>query len=1319
MAVLEGEEVRNDNKDVVKENDPENANGAEGSADVVPAGGDGGPGAAGAGDGDDAIIDEKEKGKKEKAKEPMVSFFRLFTFADKFDYVLMAGGSIGAIVHGAALPIFFLFFGKLLNGLGENSGSLQGASTHTIDKYSMYYLWLGLAVLGSSWLEVSFWMQTGDRQAAKLRTKYLESLLQQDVGFFDTDTNTGDFVSSIASDPLMVQDAISEKVGNFQHYISTFVAGFIVGFTNEWRIALVTVAIVPLIAISGGFYAYSLTTSSSRAAGAYSEAGSIAEQSIAQVRTVYSFVSESKFIKAYSTALEKTFKYGAQAGLAKGLGMGVTYGVLFCCWALLLWYGGILVRKGTVNGGTALAAIFSVIIGGLALGQAVPNLTAFARGKVAAYKIFLMIDHEPQINKPDPTAETLEKVDGRIELRRIDFVYPSRPDVHIFKDFSLTIPAGKTVAIVGSSGSGKSTVVSLIERFYDPISGEVLLDDHDIKKLDVKWLRAQIGLVNQEPALFATTIGANILYGKDNATQEEIEAAAKASNAHGFIDQLPLKYETQVGERGIQLSGGQKQRVAIARAMLKNPAVLLLDEATSALDAGSEQTVQEALDRLMVGRTTIVVAHRLSTIRNAESIAVVQEGRIVERGTHDELIARPDGAYSALVRLQEMAAAKDTSMKRSSSRTSYESRLSRGGGSYRAPGSLSITRSGPLSMQKSGSSRSAGDPKQGEAGDVLDGKDLMEPKSKGSLTRLFIMSKDEWVYGIAGTIGSMLAGCLNPAFALIIAEVLTAYYNKSHSKMRKDVSTYALIFVALGVAAPFIYVLQHYSLGVVGERLVKRVRELMLTGILRNEMGWFDREENNSGQILARLNADATNVRAAIGDRVSVIVQNTTLLLVACIFSLSLQWKLALVMLSTFPLFVFAAFGENMFLKGFSGDVNKAYSRASRVAGEAVSNIRTVAAFNAEKKVQALFATELEGPSSRSFWRGQVAGLGFGISQLFMYGAYGLGLWYSGQLENDGSTKFGPVIKVFLILIVTAFAVAETLALTPDLVKGGQAVESVFEVLDRKTKIEPEDPNGLQVEKIVGDIELKRVEFAYPSRPDVTVFKSLSLKVRSGHSLALVGASGSGKSSVIALIERFYDPLSGQVLIDGKDLKSYNLKSVRKHIALVSQEPTLYSDTISGNILYGREGATEAEVIEAGKAANAHNFISALPEGYNTEVGERGIQLSGGQKQRVAIARAVLKNPAILLLDEATSALDAESEKIVQEALDRLMKGRTTVVIAHRLSTIRGADTIAVVQEGNILEEGTHSELLAKGGGYARLINIQNRTHEAKSESIE
>ena len=403
---------------------------------------------------------------------------------------------------------------------------------------------------------------------------------------------------------------------------------------------------------------------------------------------------------------------------------------------------------------------------------------------------------------------------------------------------------------------------------------------------------------------------------------------------------------------------------------------------------------------------------------------------------------------------------------------------------------------------------------------------------------------------------------------------------------------------------------------------------------------------------------------------------------------------------------------QQLFLKGFGGNLGKAYGRASRIAGEAVGNIRTVVAFCAEEKVLDLFSRELNAPKKQLWLRGQLTGIGYGVSQCCMYCSYGLALWYASTLVKKQETDFGNVMKAFMVLILTAFGVAETLAMAPDIVKGSQALGSVFAIIDRKTEIDPEEVDTEVVVDVKGSIELRHIVFSYPARPDVPVFQDLSLRVHSGRSLAVVGSSGSGKSSIIALIARFYDPQSGVVFIDGKDIRKLNLRSLRQHIALVQQEPALFATSIYENIKYGADNATEGEVMEAAKAANAHSFISGLPQGYNTDVGERGMQLSGGQKQRVAIARAVLKNPAILLLDEATSALDAESEKVVQEALDRLMRARTTVVVAHRLSTIRGADCIAVLQGGQIVEHGSHNHLVSKAGGmYAQLVSLQLQNH--------
>lgn len=413
----------------------------------------------------------------------------------------------------------------------------------------------------------------------------------------------------------------------------------------------------------------------------------------------------------------------------------------------------------------------------------------------------------------------LSKVEGEIKFKNVMFSYPSRPDVLIFTKLSLDIPPGKVVALVGGSGSGKSTVISLIERFYDPLSGQILLDGADIRQLDLKWLRQQIGLVNQEPALFATTIRDNILYGKNNATNEEITRAAKLSEAINFISNLPDRFETQVGERGIQLSGGQKQRIAISRAIVKNPSILLLDEATSALDAESEKSVQEALDRVMVGRTTVVVAHRLSTIRNADVIAVVQNGAIVETGSHEDLISTPNSAYASLVQLQEAASL---------------TRLPSHGPTMARPLSIRYSREGSIrfSRELSRTTRSLGASFRSEKSLSRfggEGGDNVVQPAKVSSGRLYSMVRPDWFYGISGTICAFIAGAQFPLFAVGVTQALVSYYMDWDTTCR-EVKKIALLFAGGAVVTVIVHAITHLSFGIMGERLTLRVREKMFTG---------------------------------------------------------------------------------------------------------------------------------------------------------------------------------------------------------------------------------------------------------------------------------------------------------------------------------------------------------------------------------------------------------------------------------------------------------------------------------------------------------
>ncbi|KAF2325016.1 hypothetical protein GH714_022250 [Hevea brasiliensis] len=1206
-------------------------------------------------------LQETEKSKGDE-KTNSVPFHKLFSFADSLDILLMIVGTIGAIGNGICLPLMTVFLGDTINAFGENQNK---DVVHVVSKVSLKFVYLAVGSAVASFFQVACWIVTGERQAARIRGLYLKTILRQDVAFFDKETNTGEVIGRMSGDTVLIQDAMGEKVGKFLQLVSTFVGGFVVAFIKGWLLTLVLMSSIPLLVLAGAAMSMTIARMASRGQNAYAKAASVA-----------SFTGEKQAINNYKKFLVTAYNSGVREGLATGLGLGVVMLIIFCSYALAIWFGGKMILEKGYSGGSVLNVIIAVLSGSMSLGQASPCMSAFAAGRAAAYKI-----------------------------------YPARPDEQIFSGFSLSIPSGTTAALVGQSGSGKSTVISLIERFYDPQAGEVLIDGVNLKEFQLKWIREKLGLVSQEPVLFTASIRDNIAYGKDGATTEEIRAAAELANAAKFIDKLPQGLDTMAGEHGTQLSGGQKQRIAIARAILKDPRILLLDEATSALDAESERIVQEALDRIMVNRTTVIVAHRLSTIRNADVIAVIHRGKMVEKGSHSELLSDPDGAYSQLIRLQEVNkdsehAAEDhkrsdlssESFRQSSQRISLRRSISRGssgvGNSSRHSFPVSFGLPTGINVTENSQEETEVSPPQ-------------EKAPKVPIRRLAYLNKPEIPMLTIGTIAACINGVIFPIFGILISRVIKSFYEPPH-ELRKDTKFWSIIFMVLGVASFLVLPSQFYFFAVAGSKLIQRIRTICFERVVHMEVGWFDDPEHSSGAIGARLSADAAIIRALVGDALAQLVQNISSAVAGLVIAFTASWQLAFIILVLIPLIGINGYVQVKFMQGFSADAKMMYEEASQVANDAVGSIRTVASFCAEEKVMQLYRKKCEGPMKTGIRQGLISGIGFGVSFFLLFSAYATSFYAGAQLVKHGKTTFSDIFEVFFALTMAAVGISQSSSIGTDSTKAKAAAASVFAIIDRKSKIDPSDESGTTIENVRGEIELHHVSFKYPSRPDIQIFRDLSLTIRSGKTVALVGESGSGKSTVIALLQRFYDPDSGHITLDGIEIQKLQLRWLRQQMGLVSQEPVLFNDTIRANIAYGKEGdATEAEIIAAAELANAHKFISGLQQGYEAAVGERGVQLSGGQKQRVAIARAIVKSPKILLLDEATSALDAESERVVQDALDRVMVNRTTVVVAHRLSTIKNADVIAVVKNGVIVEKGRHETLInIKDGFYASLVAL-------------
>jgi ATP-binding cassette subfamily B (MDR/TAP) protein 1 len=988
----------------------------------------------------DALTPEFINPKEKETKAPPVGFFKLFRYATKVENILMIIGSLAAIGTGVLQPLNTLLFGTLTGSIVDYVSVLLANDTtpekleeatnnfiNGIDDFAIYNTLIGIGMLVLSYISTETFNYTALKQIFHIRSLYLEKVLNQDISWYDVN-NTGDFSSRMSDDLSKFEDGIGEKVPMFVHFQAAFVASLIMALVKGWELALICLISLPVSMVAIGIIGILTSKLAKKEQDAYGSAGSIAEEVLTSIRTVIAFGGQEKEITRYDIELDAAKRNNVKRQSMTASGFGLLWFFIYGSYALAFWYGVKLVLQdrgdpsGTYDAGNMVTVFFSVMTGSMNFGISSPYIEAFGVAKAAGSKVFQIIDNIPIINLSKGKGEKIDDLKGKIVFKDVEFLYPSRKDVPILQGLNLEIEAGDTVALVGSSGCGKSTCIQLIQRFYDPISGEVTIDGKNLKDLDLTWLRSNIGVVGQEPVLFGTTISENIKYGNREATDEEIKNAAIKANAHEFIKKLPAGYDTLVGERGAQLSGGQKQRIAIARALVKNPSILLLDEATSALDTNSEAKVQAALDKASKGCTTIIVAHRLSTIRGANKIVVISKGKVVEQGTHNELMSLKNEYYN-LVTTQVTSAGDFENKDQDYDNTHPEVQRQ-----------ISVV---------------------DEQEHVDEEVDEDEEKRPVSLWSILKMNTPEWVYICVGCISSIAMGCSMPAFAVIFGDIMGVLAEPNADYVQSETNRYCIYFVIAGVVSGIATFLQIFMFSIAGEKLTMRLRSSMFRTMLRQEMGWYDKKDNGVGALTARLSGEAAHVQGATGQRIGTILQSIATLGLSVGLSMFYQWKLGLVALAFTPFILVAIFLQHRLMNVENDAHHKSLQKSTKLAVEAVGNVRTVASLGCEETFHHLYISQLVVHHKTTLRNTHFRAVVLGLARSLMFFAYSACMYYGGILIRDG-LPYQDVFKVSQSLIMGTVSIANALAFTPNLQKGLVAASRIIRLLKRVPQIKDE-----------------------------------------------------------------------------------------------------------------------------------------------------------------------------------------------------------------------------------------------------------------------